>query len=192
MKIYFLLIPTLLVLWGCGKGANEPIPTEGPSESSDLVPDAHAADPVKTTNIEQLRISKLGFDAAKALAVAILNTAASHSQPPESTLFQNLGIELAKVNYDIPAPGEDLRQCVKDKAVLAFVMTNSPETIHICSRALQNTSKNKMAQILIHEISHVAGVHNECMATKIEVTAMRMSGKDLAFKNGYMQACGIH
>lgn len=171
------------ILLGCGK--------EETKAHSDFIPNPDAADHVPTEEPEEMQITKTGFEVAKQLAISLLNIAAEQSSPPESRLFQSLSQALSTVHFDLPPPGQDLRQCVRDKAVLAFVMVADPKTIHVCARSLKGTNNKKLSQVLIHEASHTIGVHDECMATKIEISVMRVAAKGLAFRNGYMDRCGL-
>lgn len=107
-----------------------------------------------------------------------------------SAIFRKMEAALGRAKIKTPKPGHDLKACIQDPMVLAFVMLKSPNTIHVCARALAADPK-ELAQVLTHETAHVVGVHDECGATQLEVAVMRLSGVDLSFRNGYMNRCGI-
>ena len=90
-----------------------------------------------------------------------------------------------------PKPGHDFGGCKEN--ILAFVMFHGcvPEhNIYLCHRVLQS-SVHAVGQTISHESAHTTGFFNECDATKIEVATMRLSGRGLAFRNGYMDRCGL-
>ena len=125
----------------------------------------------------------------RTLAQQILGEAA----PRVSTrlLWNVLGsLNGSKITY--PKPGYDFRACEGGMLAFVYFHGNSPEhNIYLCSLVL-NRGVTVVAQTLAHESGHVNGFRNECDATRIEVTAMRFSGRDLAFRNGYMSSCGIN
>ena len=82
----------LLALVGCG--GDKPINDETRPEmkqvpSHDFLPNPDAADevPAEGPDVESIRISKLGFETAKAFAIAILNYSASVTEGPEKNLL---------------------------------------------------------------------------------------------------------
>ncbi len=186
----FTWFTAFLFLFGCGSHSSDTATSVQESAPSDLISTSNAADIVLADEpLEMIQLNIL--EKAKEVALSILGTAAEQSAPPMDALFRSMIAALARVNFDTPPTGKDLRECKQNKAVLAFVMLQSPNTIHLCARSLRTTSAKKLAQVLIHETSHVVGVHDECQATQVEITAMRASKAGLAFKNGYMQRCGL-
>jgi hypothetical protein len=132
------------------------------------------------------------LESARASAEKYLHSALQKASDPRSQdLLAKMGNALRTARLDVPPDGHDLRTCIEESAVLAFVNLVSPHTIHICARA-RSASEKKLSQVLVHETAHVAGVHDECAATEIEVQVMRASGARLPFRNGYMKNCGIH
>lgn len=88
-----------------------------------------------------------------------------------------------------PQPGYDFQGCKND--ILAFVLTHQRYRIYVCAASFVRFPTYWMGQVFIHESAHVAGYGDECDATRIEVGAMRASGRDIFFRNGYMDRCGI-
>lgn len=65
---------------------------------------------------------------------------------------------LGGATLTVPAPGTTFQACADHAGVLAFVIQGSV-AIHICPLALQGNYDDKgLAQILIHEAAHVAGI----------------------------------
>ena len=187
-----LFISTLMA---CGNPQGGSPPSDLPAArvtGADWVSASDAADRI-LRNEEDITFSRgPALEMAKNLALTILSDAAAATEPAQRTIFKTLMVALESAKLDVPEPGKDLKQCQREQNVLAFVMTSEPHTIHLCQRALAKGQKKSLAQILIHETSHVAGVYDECQATRIEVAAMRDSRVGLAFHNGYMGRCGIH
>lgn len=188
-----LLVIGTLVLFACGKN-EEKLPIAETS-ASDFVQ-------MEDADLEVDSADSLGFEVQRAVGKSIIGAARSFAEDllhraaenVESTvtsqLFNTMQGALDHATIRVAKKGKSFKECVQDKAVLAFVMSNHPNTIHVCPRAAAADPKS-LAQVLIHETAHVVGIHDECKATATEVTAMRGSGANLAFKNGYMKRCGI-
>ena len=186
-----LLIFFALSLGGCAQEKIETLPSRDPKNSIDLVDASNANEFVDSAESKLLKGRDVETETVRNLALTILNEASDRSSIPEATIYKTVSLALKYAAFKLPPPGKDLRQCLTEKNVLAFVMSSQLGTIHLCARALKGTSWKKLAQIFIHEATHVAGVRDECISTRIEVGAMRNSGRGLSFKNGYMQRCGV-
>ena len=182
-------IVLLLLSLGIGCGVEDKSIEVVPGTPRDFVTDKTATERLKATDgKEDVDFSHL--ETARKLAIEILKLASSKSSGQAKEVFDSVAKALEHVHFDYPEPGHDLQQCARERDVLAFVITYDPSQIHFCRRALQPFGQKKLAQILIHETSHVIGVTDECEATRIEVAAMRAT-RGLAFKNGYWDRCRI-
>ncbi|MCG2725079.1 MAG: hypothetical protein L6420_02270 [Elusimicrobia bacterium] len=97
-----------------------------------------------------------------------------------------------------PSPGFNFNHCVENPDSASFVIPIlSNRIIFICAKTVyynewdNETTAKVLSQLIIHEGAHLTGYYNECDATRIEVNAMRWSGRGLAFINGYMDICDV-
>lgn len=87
--------------------------------------------------------------------------------------------------------GQDFPHCKKKEGIRAFV-TRGSGIIRLCETLFkENWDKSSLAQILLHESAHVAGIHDECMATKYEVGSLKLAKKRISFENDYWKQCQI-
>jgi flagellar biosynthesis/type III secretory pathway protein FliH len=171
---------------GCGKESS----VSGP----DFIQSPDAAnlveDPDQTRGL-QFAIKSSSMSSAKKKTVVLLKKAVERtSSESDRALLEKMRQVLENSNIAIPKEGHDHKACLGDSAVLAFVNQLIPNKIFVCKRAAA-ASENRLTQVLIHEAAHLAGVFDECDATKVEVAVVRSMQKRLSFKNGYMERCGI-
>jgi hypothetical protein len=121
-------------------------------------------------------------------ASAILRVAAASSPKNLKAVFNTMAIILDTVPVLIAPDGREFTRC--GETTLAYVVPGLSRSIHLCKLVLAE-SHNSIAQTLIHEAAHLAGYMNECDATILEVAAMKSSGVGLAYRNGYMDRCGL-
>lgn len=163
---------------------------------TDILTDPAAADQVprkgfsSDTFIEGLTAFSYDQQAAegRSLARVILSEAYAKLN---NDLFVTVFKSLEGANIVYPKPGYDFQGC--SEGVLAFVLFigGQPQNnMYLCSLVFGKETRG-IAQTIIHESAHVAGLSNECHATIVEVAAMRLSGRGLSFQNGYMSECGI-
>jgi hypothetical protein len=125
---------------------------------------------------------------AKILAVKTLQAAVASGGGSENLKagFKR-ALEVLEPAPIFSAPhGRDYGYCLKDPKTIAFVPRDGD--IYVCKKALK-LSTEALAQSLIHEAAHVAGYKSECDATKLEVYAMKLAGKEIAVENKYFKSC---
>jgi hypothetical protein len=112
------------------------------------------------------------------------------SSSPYASVYPRVyaGLRISDIKW--PVTGYDFGGCTP--GTLAFVVRGGT-TIHLCSIVITSAAIQVMglAQTLVHEAAHVAGFYNECDATKLEVSAMRLAAGGLAYVNDYVAQCGI-
>lgn len=186
------LLLTLAFILSCGKEGTQPTGSpanSSPVPSTDLVQSNDGMTIVKTE--EKIKSKPDSISTARREAEQLLHAAAQKTgNATERELFHKMQQSLKSAKINVPPAGHDLKTCVQESSVLAFVNLLSPNTIHICARAAGADTRH-LSQVLVHETAHVVGVHDECDATRIEVAVVRASHARLPFRNGYMQRCGI-
>ncbi|MBC7656871.1 MAG: hypothetical protein H7147_06825, partial [Frankiaceae bacterium] len=86
--------------------------------------------------------------------------------------------QLASARFVVAAGAEADRQCAQVAASL-FVLQTVPGTIHVCADTRWHVQNEPgpvtaiLAQGFIHEGVHLAGITDECKATKIELWVAR-------------------
>lgn len=95
---------------------------------------------------------------------------------------------LSNATIQFPKEGYDFAACTEK--TLGFVYLYDKSRIYLCGYALDNLRSQGLAQVLVHESAHLAGLRNECDATLIEITAMLFGRGSLVFRNGYVEKCG--
>jgi len=157
---------------------------------ADLVDDPRAADQYE---VDLFVIEgEASIRAGRAHAFRILSKAYYKTTSSKNRrIFKSVHTGLGRATIKFPRSGYDFKHCISNPRVLAFVMMNKRQNIHLCANTTNNTWSKFVGQVLIHETAHTMGISNECTATKIEVAAMRTSGEGIAFKNGYWAKCGI-
>ncbi len=163
----------------------------------DVLTDPTAADQVKSPGSAGKELPPYDFQLgsrseqiveSRALASTILTESAPRVT---SKVFWKVLASLKAAPIEYPNEGYDFKGCTD--RILAFVLSIAgvPQNrIYVCSRTMIEESPF-IAQVLIHEAAHLRGYSSECDATKVEVGAMRHSGRGLVFRNGYMEKCGI-
>lgn len=124
----------------------------------------------------------------QATASNILRVAAVKGPESLQLAYRKMATLLDKTAILVAPEGTEFTRCTEN--TLAYVMPAISRSIHLCRLALAQSEK-AIAQTLIHEVAHLIGYMNECDATILEVTAMRTSGRGLAYENGYMAQCGL-
>jgi len=116
------------------------------------------------------------------------NAAVSYlRQASEYTEISNTADAVYDARVNFPHEGYDYNKCGGSTLAYAYPGGN----IYLCAVLLDNGDPDAIIQTIIHEGAHVAGYRNECTATKIEVVTMRTAGGGLAYRNDYMNPCGI-
>ncbi|MFA5162695.1 MAG: hypothetical protein WC421_10665 [Elusimicrobiales bacterium] len=80
-----------------------------------------------------------------------------------------------------PLSDRDFSQCAGG-AALAYTYPGEPY-IYMCRQEL-GFSEEHTVEMLMHEMAHVIGYWDECVATKLQVAAVRKLGK-IPYGNGY-------
>ena len=106
-------------------------------------------------------------------------------------IFSKAYSKLHSVTIKLPPSGYDFASCSEN--TMDYTPTYG-RTIYICRQIVDGAEYQveELAQILIHELAHTVGYSNECDASSIEVSAMRLSDTGLKFRNGYLKRCGIN
>lgn len=88
-----------------------------------------------------------------------------------------------------PSPGMNFKSCTPDTA--AFVLASDRRTINLCWKAIYSGefTQQGLVQVLVHELAHIVGIDDECIATALEIEAMWHSYRDAAFFNLYIPKC---
>jgi len=74
--------------------------------------------------------------------------------------------------------------------VSAFVLSQDLNSnIYICPD-IERKGEKFMAQVLIHEAIHLAGVNDECTTTELEIAVMQAAGLN-PHSNSYVSRCGL-
>ena len=87
------------------------------------------------------------------------------------------------------ANSEKMPDCAPGGLAFVYLRRRQPE-IYLCE-FYQEITKVQKAQTLIHEATHLAGVDDECGATRSEIDAMLASGEGVSYQNKYVQKCEI-
>ena len=138
--------------------------------------------------------AEAGRDVARMILYSAADKSVEMGLEESAEFFNEIAGILAYSPIVWPEPDiEEFDLCMEDSGILAFVVPDFSENIFLCGRlvSLPDLSLKALGQILIHESVHLAGYRDECAATLIEVRAMQRSGQGLAFRNGYMDKCGI-
>jgi hypothetical protein len=94
------------------------------------------------------------------------------------------------IGVSVAPRGRDFTYCVKHPDTLAYTYVGTYQ-IFLCKLEVEGYPESHTVQTLIHETAHVAGYENECMATRLERTALRKVGKT-PFTNAYVAQCGLN
>ncbi len=133
----------------------------------------------------------VSISSGKSQAMDWLSAAQSN---PSANIFKNsitqVRNSLTSTDIVMEYP-EDNGACADeiDGITLAYVKTPTETSdINVCSIALEY-SNEILAQVLIHESIHIAGVEDECGTTYIETHIVHFAGQK-PFENGYVESCG--
>lgn len=129
---------------------------------------------------------------ARLRALDILQRAFPRELAPGNSprnLIVKISQRLSQAKLFYVANAENLPDCRPGRLAFVYLYRRSPE-IYLCERYLTLTPTQK-AQTLIHEATHLAGVHDECEVTRLEVETMTASGEGLTYRNSYVRSCGI-
>ncbi len=127
-------------------------------------------------------------DNAAKTAIKIIDKALTRNSPMQETLLQ-MRQSFGDIQW-LPH-GQNFPHCLKKPGIRAFV-TNGTSTIHLCATLFdEDWDQDSMAQILLHESAHVAGIHDECLTTKYEIGALKLAKKSISFKSDYWKTCHI-
>ncbi len=141
------------------------------------VPAAHARD-YRQSSVE----------AAIKDAVKTIDSALKRNSPMQEVLLQ---MREAFGNVQYLPRGQNYPHCEKKPGVRAFV-TRDSGIIRLCSTLFdEKWDRSSLAQILLHESAHVADIHDECMATKYEIGALKLAKKSISFESDYWKTCKI-
>lgn len=128
-------------------------------------------------------------DDAVSESIKVIDLALAKNSPMQEVL-----LEMRKSFSDVRfLPwGQDFPHCGKKEGIRAFVVRDSG-IIRLCATLFkENWDKKSLSQILLHESAHVAGIHDECLATKYEVGALKLAKKNIAFQSDYWKQCQIN
>ncbi len=121
-------------------------------------------------------------------AVKTIDSALTRNSPMQEVLLQ---MREAFGNVQYLPRGQNYPHCEKKPGVRAFV-TRGSGIIRLCSTLFdEKWDRSSLAQILLHESAHVAEIHDECMATKYEIGALKLAKKSISFESDYWKTCKI-
>jgi len=90
----------------------------------------------------------------------------------------------------ILAAPSDYKEICDQHGTAAFVIDDlSSSYIYLCE-GVGETSKSALAQILIHEATHIHGERDECNTTRWELKIMDLAAR-IPHKNAYVDECGL-
>ncbi|MBI3552584.1 MAG: hypothetical protein HY077_08690 [Elusimicrobia bacterium] len=124
-------------------------------------------------------------------ADSILDAAESNSAPYWAMIMHNTHEALLGASIVIPDYDSDFAACTTGTVGFVYMGTSD---IYLCNDTVygpDSSNQNFVAQVLAHESAHVEGYDNECDASAVEMQAMNASGAGLAFRNWYMDQCGL-
>lgn len=132
---------------------------------------------------------------AKDLAIQILERTYKENKYQggflnQNNVFQRVSDKMKRVTFRMIEPGQGNRFCGEGN-VMAFAINYVGDTMNICPIGLFQ-SKELLAQIFIHEASHLVIGGNECHATIIETIALHFSDFSEALQNGYWEKCNTN
>jgi|GEM_PF-3792884 len=125
------------------------------------------------------------WEAARGYALRILRTAQSRGGTPRLA-----GVASALGRARIRFMPNTYKTCRPEARNTGFVKSTKGTTIYVCQGS-ENEPIGAKAQFLIHESSHLAGMKNECDATRMEIEAMTLGAGAPADRNGYADRCGL-
>lgn len=127
-------------------------------------------------------------DNAAVSAIKVIDKALTRNSPMQEVLLQ-MRQSFGDIRW-LPH-GQNFPHCTSKPGIRAFVPKGSG-TIHLCATLFdEDWDQSSLAQILLHESAHVAGVHDECLTTKYEIGALKLAKKSISFKSNYWKSCHI-
>lgn len=106
-----------------------------------------------------------------------------------AVLVSDLRAKLLGASLFAPDPGMNFVNCGPN--TLAFTeIQQDAKSIWLCALSLEG-SVDKLEQTLVHEAGHLIGNEDECAASRIELTVMKLSGTPLQYENMYLKSCGL-
>ncbi len=128
-------------------------------------------------------------ESARQASIVWLNDAIAASDD-SSQISELSDIRNILLDRAIMSAPEDYKAVCDSHGTAAFVIEDlSSSYIYLCE-GVDITSKSELAQILIHEATHIHGERDECQTTAMELKVMELAGK-IPHKNGYVDSCGL-
>lgn len=93
------------------------------------------------------------------------------------------------VRAHLAPQGMDWAPCT-DEATGAFVRKKDRKDVFVCKRDLVWMNFRQLVQILVHEIVHLTGIHDECEASRIELKIIKTMFREEAYESKYAEECG--
>jgi hypothetical protein len=125
----------------------------------------------------------LRYEEARTLAGQWLAAAVSSSDGSLAQLAGNAAAQLSAARFFVAANADADLQCAAIRASF-FVLDTSPGTIFVCADTRWHVLPepgpvtDMLAQALVHEAAHLAGIDDECAATLLEVDAARNGDRE--------------
>ncbi|MCX5792651.1 MAG: hypothetical protein NTY45_10655 [Elusimicrobia bacterium] len=141
------------------------------------------------TNDRPAGSNKSSFSGNAALRVLIYDILdVNAASGPDSKVFKKIRAAYLKVNVHEPEAGQDFSDCLVHPSGLASARTGDLH-VFMCRKLVEMDDTMLTAQILIHEMTHVIGIADECEAVRLEMAAMRNANyvpahRELATKCG--------
>ena len=128
-------------------------------------------------------------EGARLVSLSFLESAISEtSNSSEQSQLEHIRDILTEREI-LAAPSEYQEVC-DSHGTAAFVIENlSSSYIYLCE-GVRETSKSALAQILIHEATHIHGERDECKTTEVELKIMDLAAR-IPHKNAYVDSCGL-
>lgn len=104
----------------------------------------------------------------------------------QNKIFERVANRLDKVSFRYYEPGIKNKFCTE--GVMAFAINYVGDSMNVCPIGLFQT-KELLAQVFIHEATHLDAGGNECKATIVETISMHFAPFHEALKNGYWKTC---
>jgi hypothetical protein len=157
-----------------------------------LVPDPESAVELFTFGSSETSQDKTWVDQGLFKSHAVLSRAIRKSSSQWRSVLQGVRGSLTQATVKWPAAGSNFSYCAKKPTTLAFVILGG-SYVFLCRRVFRESwfELEELGQVLIHEAAHVKGYGDECIATRIEIAAMRYSGEGVAFENSYWGPCHL-
>ena len=129
------------------------------------------------------------LQAERELAITIIKEAIANETDRRLILsYARVSAVMSELFIEVPSQQNKFAVC--DHSTLAFFIPKVRNTIFVCDRLLTKTSA-AIAQTLIHEAIHAAGITDECETTELELSIMRTSGRGESYQNSYIESCGL-